>query len=82
MSNLRWATKKENGQNKTMHKNSTSGVKGVSFHTGNNKWCAYIRIDGILIHLGSYDNLEDAKQARIKRANESFGVFTNKCEKI
>ena len=65
-----------------MHKNSTSGVKGVSFHTGNNKWCAYIRIYGILIHLGSYDNLEDAKQARIKRANESFGVFTNKCEKI
>lgn len=30
-SNLRWVSKKENQQNKSKHKNNTSGVTGVSF---------------------------------------------------
>jgi hypothetical protein len=38
-------------------------------------------IDGIKVNLGRFNNIEDAKQARIKRANEVFGVFTNDCEK-
>ena len=80
--NLRWATLSENAQNKPLSKRSSSGVKGVSFNKRMNKWKAYIKLDGIIIHLGCYDNLEDAKQARTIRANEAFGVFTNKCEKI
>jgi hypothetical protein len=39
-------------------------------------------IDGEKIHIGYYDNLEDAKIARIIRANEAFGVYTNACEKL
>ena len=39
-------------------------------------------LDGISIHLGYFDNLEDAKQARMIKANEAFGVFTHKIELI
>ncbi len=39
-------------------------------------------IDGIRIHIGLFANLEDAKTARINKANEAFGVYTNACEKL
>ena len=39
-------------------------------------------LDGISIHLGYFDNIEDTKQARLTKANEVFGVFVNKCEKL
>ena len=45
------------------------------------KWIAQIQIDGIKIMLGRYDDIEDAKRARIKKANEAFGVYMNVCEK-
>ena len=80
--NLRWATASENSQNKKTHKNSKSGVKGVYFHKASKKYEARISIDGIKVHLGLFVNLEDAKQARITRANQVFGIYTNACEKI
>ena len=82
VSNLRFATNKENQQNSKISKRNTSGVKGVCYHKGNKKWQAQITIDGIRIHLGNFDNIEDAKQARIQRANQVFGIYTNACEKI
>jgi len=82
VNNLRWVTSTENNQNAKISKNNTSGVKGVTWAKNVNKWQAQIQIDGIHIYLGLYDTLEDAKAARVKRANEAFGVYTNKCEKI
>ena len=82
INNLRWATNSENQHNKSMMSNNTSGVKGVVWDKDRNKWRAQIMIDGMQIYLGLFENLEDAKQARITRANEAFGVFTNSCEKI
>ena len=82
ISNLRFATTKENSQNRILSSNNTSKVKGVSFNKRANKWRAHIRIDGILIHIGYYDDLDDAKIARINRANQAFGVYTNACEKL
>ncbi len=82
INNLRWATYSENAQNAKISKSNTSNVKGVSWHKGNKKWRAIITIDGIQIHLGYFTKLEDAKQARIIKANQAFGVFTNACEKI
>jgi hypothetical protein len=81
INNLRWASNKENSQNKIISKNNTSGIKGVTFDKKAKKWKAQIQIDGIQIYLGSFDSIDDAKQARIKRANEAFGIFLNKCEK-
>ena len=80
--NLRWATLSENQHYRSLNKKNKSGYKGVSFDKRKNNWIAHITIDYIQIHLGLYDNLQDAKQARITRANEACGVFTNKCKKI
>ena len=79
--NLRWATSVQNSQNNSLRKDSTSGVKGVSFHKQSNKWLAYISIDNTQIKLGSFTNKEDAINVRVKKANEVFGIFTNTCEK-
>ena len=78
--NLRFATHTENSRNRSIAKNNSSSVKGVDFFKRLNKWRARIMIDGISIHLGFYETLEDAKQARIKKVNEVFGEFTNECE--
>ena len=82
ISNLRFASYSENSQNSKMSSNNTSNVKGVCWHKRVKKWCAQIMIDGIQIHIGLFANLEDAKSARINKANEVFGVYTNACEKL
>jgi hypothetical protein len=82
LTNLRWATTKENAMNQIISKNNTSGIKGIDWYKANEKWRAQIKIDGIRIHIGYFDNLEDAKIARINRANQAFGVYTNACEKL
>ena len=81
VNNLRWVTNSENNYNQKLSKANTSGVKGVSYNKKDKKWRAKIQLDGISIHLGNFDTIEEAKQARIKRANEAFGVFTNACER-
>ena len=80
INNLRYATRKENGQNRQLGKNNTSGYKGVSYFKLNNKWEAYIKIDGIKINLGMYDTIEEAKQSRQDAVKKAFGEFTNACE--
>ena len=78
ISNLRYATNKENQQNSKLSSKNTSGIKGVTYE--NNKWRARINIDGIKIHLGYFENIEDAKQARLIKAQQVFGVYMNSCE--
>ena len=82
ISNLRFATSKENSQNRKLSSRNTSKVKGISFNKKAKKWHAQIMIDGISIHIGLFANLEDAKIARVNRANEAFGEYTNACEKL
>ncbi len=82
ISNLRWATNKENSHNSKLRSNNTSGHKGIYFNKRAKKWRAHIKIDGIRIHIGLFANLEDAKIARVNRANEAFGIYTNACEKL
>ena len=82
ISNLRFATANENQQNSKLSNNNTSGCKGVYFNKRAKKWRAHIQIDGININIGYFDNLEDAKIARVNRANQAFGIYTNACEKL
>jgi len=78
--NLRWATRQQNNQNKSIAKNNTSGVKGVDFHNG--KWRARICIDRKRIYLGYFESIEEAGAVRSARANQVFGVFTHSSEKV
>ena len=82
VNNLRWVSPKENNQNKSMSKNNSSGYKGVSWDKKNKKWNAYIALEnGIRKNLGYFKNIEDAKDARQKKAKEIHGEFLNDCEK-
>lgn len=80
--NLRWATRQENSRNTKVRSDNASGVKGVYWDKRNKKWDASIRIDGITVHLGLFDTIEEATIARQTRANLAFGIFTNECETI
>jgi predicted Fe-Mo cluster-binding NifX family protein len=55
-----------NAINSGLPSNNKSGVKGVCWHKAGNKWTAQIKNDGVKIHLGSYDKLQDAVGARLK----------------
>jgi len=70
--NLREVNPQVSCFNQNMYSNNTSGVKGVSFYKKNGTWEAYIRLDK-KIHLGKYDDFEDAIYVRLKAEKEYFG---------
>lgn len=80
--NLRWTTISENNMNASLSKANSSGVKGVCFYKTTNKWIAQITCNNNKYHIGYFDTIEEATLARQKKANELFGEFTNKIEKI
>ena len=79
--NLRWATDQENQRNKPVQTNNVMKTKGISFDEKRQQYRARIVIDGIDIHLGYFLTVDEAKQIRLKKANELFGVFTHSSEK-
>lgn len=72
LENLHWVSASQNMQNTPMPKTNTSGVKGV--HRHHNKWRSQLTLDGIKIHLGYFDTIEEARDARLAKVAE---VFTN-----
>ena len=82
VSNLRWATPSENNYNASISKNNTSGIKGLSWHKKSNKWEVNITHKGKKYHLGLFSDKNEAIKVRQLKANQLFGDFTNKCERI
>lgn len=74
-SNLRIATRSQNNMNIGVRNNNTSGVTGVGFVKKRNKWRARIKIHDKEIHLGEFDNFEDAVNARKDAERKYFGEF-------
>jgi hypothetical protein len=62
--NLREVTAKEQSANTGLSKANTSGVKGVSFLKGRNKWRASINLEGKKVNLGTFNTLQEAVTAR------------------
>ena len=58
-----------------------SGVKGVSWNRRRSKWEAYIQLRGHQYHLGLYDTLEAAAEARRKAEDELFTPILEKNKK-
>jgi hypothetical protein len=77
-SNLREASRQENGCNLKTPSNNTSGVKGVSWHKPCQKWQAQIGIDGTSTHLGYFDSFDEAVAVRKLAELEHFGNFRRK----
>jgi len=73
-SNLRVVTRQENMHNKSLYKTNKSGYPGIKWNKRLNKWQAQITFNKQRIHLGVFENLQDAIASR--RLAE-YGVHFN-----
>ena len=62
--NCRWADRSTQSINQRIQKNNKSGVVGVHYYKGNVKWVAYISVTNTRKHIGYFDSIEEAVQAR------------------
>jgi hypothetical protein len=73
--NLRCCTRQQNGVNRGLQSNNTSGHIGV--YQSGNKWHAQITAGRKKIYLGGFDNKEDAIAARMAAELKYFGEFAH-----
>lgn len=73
--NLRIATRLENSYN-IMYKTNKSGAPGVCWHKRDKKWRVSIKRAGVNVHLGYFDELEDARRAYIKASTDIHQEFS------
>jgi hypothetical protein len=76
-SNLRQCTKSENQWNSRIQSNNTSGFKGVDWSKLKNKWRAKIKVGGVRIELGYFDDIEMASEAVAAARIKLHGEFAN-----
>lgn len=76
-SNLRVVTIKQNSQNRSSSKNSTSKYIGVSFDSETGKWKSTIMVNYKSINLGRFNNEIDAAKTRDIATKKYFGEFGN-----
>ena len=73
--NLRYATIQQNNINRGIYKNNKSGIRGVYWHKGVEKWAACIRKNRKSFHLGLFNNIKEASIAYEEAAKNYFGKF-------
>ena len=74
-SNLRHATKAENGFNRKVNANSRSGYKGVSWEAARGKWRVTIAWYGKRTYLGTVNTPEEGARLYNKAAQRFHGEF-------
>lgn len=74
--NLRLVSKLENSRNKGMTSRNSSGVVGVCWHKGAQKWLAQYSKGNWPIYLGVFSDKEEAAQA-VRAAREAEGFHPN-----
>lgn len=75
--NLRKCTKSENAYNRTIQKNNTSGVKGVSWNKAAKKWRTQLKFNKKIIYIGEYKDINQAKEAIFEAREKYHGEFAN-----
>jgi hypothetical protein len=72
-SHLRLATNKQNGENRQgPTKANKSGVRGVHWHAGKQRWIASVRHRGRLVNVGTFRDLAEADAAVTAKRLELF----------
>ena len=77
ISNLRSASNSQNGQNKTIQSNNSSGFKGVSLHRQSGRWFAYAQRDGRRVSAGYHATRELAAEASAALRESLHAEFAN-----
>ena len=73
--NIRICNTFENARNSRSRENKSSIYKGVHFNKKSNKWRAMICINNKSMHLGMFDNEEDAGKKYDEVAKINYGEF-------
>lgn len=73
--NLRECSKAENAVNAKLNSNSSSGVKGASWHKAAGKWMAHAGFNGRQVYLGLHATKEEAGNAYTEFMKSKFGDF-------
>jgi hypothetical protein len=76
ISNLRLSTNTTNQWNRKAPKNSTSGVKGVTWSRPMEKWKSAIKVNGEFRHLGYFPTKGQAASAHAKASLMMHGAFS------
>ena len=74
--NLRVITQSQNIMNSKLQKNNKSGISGVYFDDDYKKWMARITKNREVILLGSFENYNDAVEARRSAEEKYFGEYS------
>lgn len=61
--------------NRGIQKNNTSGITGVYYNKKYSKWHARIKVNGEYIHLGYFDDINEAASARYNAEQRYFKEF-------
>ena len=73
--NLRIVTPKQNAQNISSQKNSTSKYIGVYYSKQNKKYMSRIHVNNKTLYVGSFQSEEDAAKARDEATLEYYGEY-------
>lgn len=76
--NLRLCNNAENNRNRGLQSNNTSGYSGVDWAKREQQWRARIKVNGKEIHLGYFNKLEDAINAKKQAEEKYFKEFSYK----
>lgn len=72
-SHLQPVTQRQNTENLSgAHKDSKSGVRGVYWHKGRNRWRAEASSHGVRYHVGYFSSVREAEEAVIVKRNQIF----------
>jgi len=77
LSNLRWANRRVNVINRTAPDNKSTGMMGIRFKAGNNRWSARITFFKKEMYLGTFDTLEEAILARERAVDEMHTAYVS-----
>jgi len=73
--NLREATPSQQGYNRGLQQNNTSGVKGVIYEKRTGRWVPRVKCDGKTHYAGSYTDKEEARRVVVALRRKLHGEF-------